>query len=56
MMKRALRQHHTARLKQSRRFYWGRDLVQEPKTLARLTRPSLVVAGCVAIRAAISGN
>ena len=34
-MKRALRRHHVARLKRSRRFHWGRDLAQEPKPLAK---------------------
>ena len=34
-MKRALRRHHVARLKRSRRFHWGRDLAQEPKPLDR---------------------
>lgn len=28
---RALRRHHTARLKKARRFYHGRDLEREPK-------------------------
>lgn len=35
VMKRALRRHHVARLKRSRRFHWGRDLAQEPKPLAK---------------------
>lgn len=34
-MKRALRRHHTARLKRSRRFHWGRDLAHELKSLAK---------------------
>jgi len=34
-MKRALRRHHVARFKRSRRFHWGRDLAQEPKLLAK---------------------
>lgn len=29
-MSRALNRHHRARLKRSRRYYWGRDLVQGP--------------------------
>lgn len=36
--KRAERRHHVARLKQSRRFYWGsaRDLSKCPEQLARV--------------------
>lgn len=34
-MKRALRRFHVARLKAARRFYWGRDLAQEPVYLAK---------------------
>jgi hypothetical protein len=34
--KRAKRRHHRARLKKARRFYWGLDLSQEPKLLAKL--------------------
>jgi hypothetical protein len=33
---RAIRRHHRARLKRTRRRYWGRDLAQEPKMLARV--------------------
>jgi hypothetical protein len=33
MKSRALRRHHLARLKKARRWHWGRDLGQEPRTL-----------------------
>ena len=35
-MTRALRRHHIARLKQSRRFYYGCDLTQTPKGLGKV--------------------
>lgn len=35
MKGKAIRRHHVARLKQYRRWYWGRDLSQEPKYLAQ---------------------
>lgn len=33
--KRMLRRHHVARLKKARRFHWGRDLINDPKRLAK---------------------
>lgn len=33
---RSLRRHHNSRLKAKRRFHFGRDLRQEPKTLGKI--------------------
>lgn len=35
-MKRALRQHHAARLKAARRFHWGRDIRHDAKSLGKV--------------------
>ena len=35
-MSRAIRRHHLARLKQSRRYYFGRDNQNDPQALGRL--------------------
>lgn len=35
---RCIRRHHRMRLKKSRRFHWGRDLINEPKYLSKATR------------------
>ena len=34
-MSRAQRRHHRERLKNKRRYHWGRDLMAEPEVLAR---------------------
>ena len=40
--KRAERRHHRARLKKARRFYWGRDLANEPIMLSRVVTTAAV--------------
>ena len=35
-MKRAMRRHHTARLKKVRSFHWGRDIRQDAKELGKV--------------------
>lgn len=47
-MNRAYRRHHTERLKHNRRFYYGRDLANEPVELGRtVTTPARHTdAGC----------
>lgn len=35
-MNRAERRHHRQRLKNKRRYYWGRDMKNEPKYLAQV--------------------
>ena len=35
-MSRALKFHHRQRLQQNRRWYWGRDLSEDPKRLAEM--------------------
>ncbi|KVP39634.1 hypothetical protein [Burkholderia ubonensis] len=42
-MTRALRRHHTARLKYNRRFHYGRDLAEAPRQLGKAVTTA---AGC----------